>query len=138
MPAITMSVATTAGHPGEGAGGGVDASDRGTGLWVWVCVGAAAAPARSGLSLGRLVAKHRYRRLGTTSRVKLERSTTGLISVGGVRSSRQPTLSSLLSAASAGNWTAEMVWYNSVPGSGDASTPAVDEQPSQSDDGGGK
>jgi serine/threonine-protein kinase len=39
-----------------------------------------------------------------------------------------------LSAASGGNWTAEMVWYNSVPGSGDASTPAVDDQSADSAD----
>jgi len=43
-----------------------------------------------------------------------------------------------LAAASAGNWSAEMVWYDSVQGSGDASTPAVDDQPAQPSDDGGK
>jgi serine/threonine-protein kinase len=41
-----------------------------------------------------------------------------------------------LSAASAGNWTAEMVWYDSVPGSGEGSAPQPGDQGDQGGDGG--
>src|SRR5688500_17018473 len=99
MPAIRTTVTTTMGHPGEGADGGVE-SDRGSGRSVGSNEVSVAGSAGFRLSIDRLAAKQLYRRSGRTSRVKLERSTTASISVGTVRSSRHPTLTSSLSAGS--------------------------------------